>query len=117
MNGKLHLKSTPAHVEMAEFGEVTSCEVKSAARYARICFATHTEAENAVRELATIGRAVDFVYNTTTYDCECGERYSGWCSFEQGAGKLAEAKRAALPRSSLEPERKLKINSLLSSTR
>ena len=36
-------------------------------------------------------RRSDFVYNVTAYDRTRGDKFSGWCTFEQGAAMLAAA--------------------------
>jgi hypothetical protein len=58
---------------------------------AHVRFATHEQAEACVAGLQGQNRAVDYVYNTTAYDRASGYPYSGWCTFEQGAAKIAAA--------------------------
>jgi len=51
-----------------------------------------------VASLLTEDRAVDYVWNSTAYDREGGDTYSGWCSFEQGVCTAAAAHFSAAER-------------------
>ena len=78
---------------LQRFGEVV--EVGGKGRAVHVRFATHEQAGACVRALEREGRAADFVYNSTAYDCEGGKVYSGWCTFEQSVSKTSEAHLAA----------------------
>ena len=81
---------------LQRFGEVVEDGGKGGAVHVR--FATHEQAGACVRALEEEGRAADFVYNSTAYDCEGGEVYSGWCTFEQSVSKTSGAHLAAARR-------------------
>ena len=75
--------------EMSAFGQVVDLAIFDT--HAHVWFAIHEHAVQAVEALRRQQRGVDYIYNTTAYDCERGEHYSGWCTFEQGACTVALA--------------------------
>ena len=85
--------------DLRRFGEVLEVSVGRGQAHAR--FATHEQAESCVADCRRRkGKAadIDFVYNATAYDKagvgepeHCRERYSGWCTFEQGVSTMVVA--------------------------
>ncbi len=70
-------------------GKITKIAIK--AGEAHVTFATHEQAERCIAALREEGRGACTVYNETAYSRDCGEPFSGWCTFEQGSSKLAAA--------------------------
>lgn len=77
--------------ELSCFGAVVELDINPISGQASVRFATHSAAEECIAELTRLGRAVDFVYNATAYDRDCGSVYSGWCTFEQAVAKMVSA--------------------------
>ena len=94
-------------------GTITKIVIK--AGEAKVTFATHEQAERCIAALREVGRGACTVYNETAYSRDCGESFSGWCTFEQGASKLVAAhlhmaSRQASKRSEVLPERLVRAN-------
>jgi hypothetical protein len=89
-------------------GKITKFAIK--AGEAHVIFATHEQAERCIAALREEGRSACTMYNETAYSRDCGEPFSGWCTFEQGVSKLVaahlnKASRQAKERSAVLPER------------
>jgi hypothetical protein len=88
--------------QLVAFGEVLELSVSGA--QVNVRFATHEQAEAAVAALP----AAATVYNSTRYDRDGGGGpYSGWCTFEQGTGKMVVAHLTAVVRRAAERQRPL----------
>jgi hypothetical protein len=89
-------------------GKITKFTIKPGE--AQVTFATHEQAETCIAALRKVDRSAITVYNETAYSRDCGEPFSGWCTFEEGVSKLAAAhlnvaSRQATERLEVLPER------------
>jgi hypothetical protein len=94
-------------------GQINEIAIK--AGEAHVTFATHEQAKDCIAQLDKVKRGADTVYNETAYSRDRGEPFSGWCTFEEGASKLAAAhlnmaSRQASKRSAVLPKRLLRAN-------